>query len=182
MTINMEKGSNISLEKDGEAIVRFTVGLGWDASNNGNNIDLDASVFVLNDSGKAKETVYFNNKKSTCGSIVHGGDNLTGQGDGDDETIEVDLSKIPSDIEKAIVVVNIYQAKERNQSFGLVRNAYARIVADGVEIARYDLQEDGGSSTALTFAEIYKKNGQWKFRALGELSKKSLSELAAQYA
>lgn len=150
-------------------------------------IDCDASVFLLNEGGrldKASNVVYFGNKRSGCGSVIHQGDNTTGKGEGDDETINVTLNKIPNDIHRLVFVVNIYQANMRKQHFGLINNAYIRIVDEGTneEVIRFNLSSDYMDKTALIAGEIYRHNGEWKFNALGEGTlDKSLDEMKRRY-
>jgi len=177
--MNLTKGENFSLEKEAPGITKFTLGLGWDA---GNNFDLDASVLIKNAEGNIlngdeKNVIYFKNLTSPCGSIVHSGDNRTGEGEGDDESISIDFTKIPAEVSKVSVVVNIYQAEERGQNFGQVNNAFARVyeTESGNEIAKYDLTEDYSAAYAILVCEFYLHNGAWKFKALGEGSKNNLA-------
>lgn len=183
MSLNLSKGENISLQK---GLKNVCVGLGWDVrSSDGAPFDLDAFAFMLKADGKCDEkgVVYFKNLKSPCGSVVHMGDNLTGEGDGDDEQIKIDLEAVPADIQKIALAVSIYQAKERGQNFGLVQNAFIRLVneADQSEIARFDLSEDAGGKLSVILGELYRHEGDWKFRALGEATAKDMEELVNQY-
>lgn len=167
---------------------KFTIGLGWDTnqSNTGCDFDLDASAFILGSNGKILADEYFvfyNNLTSPDGSVEHTGDNLTGEGEGDDESINIDLSKIDPRAEEIIFVVTIHQAAERRQNFGQVRNAFIRIydTTSGEEILRYDLDEDFSIETAVEFGRLYKRNGEWKFEAIGSGMKGGLAEYLTKY-
>ncbi|KOU24515.1 chemical-damaging agent resistance protein C [Streptomyces sp. WM6368] len=150
------------------------VGLGWDArTTTGVDFDLDASAILTSDQGKVTSDanfVFFNNLKSPDGSVEHTGDNTTGEGEGDDEAIKVNLAGVPADVAKIVFPVSIYEAESRQQSFGQVRNAYIRVVnqADNTELARYDLSEDASTETAMVFGELYRNGAEWKFRAIGQ--------------
>ncbi|MEW9530160.1 TerD family protein [Microbispora sp. NPDC049125] len=174
MSVSLSKGGNVSLSKAAPNLTQVLVGLGWDArSTTGAEFDLDASALMLDGNGKILSDahfVFFNNLKSPDGSVEHTGDNLTGQGDGDDEAIAVNLATVPAEVVKIVFPVSIYEAETRNQSFGQVRNAFIRIVnsADGVELARYDLTEDASTETAMLFGELYRHGAEWKFRAVGQ--------------
>ena len=174
MGVSLSKGGNVSLTKEAPGLTAVTVGLGWDArTTTGADFDLDASALLLDTAGKVvsdKHFVFFNNLKSPDGSIEHTGDNLTGEGGGDDEQIKVNLAGAPAELDKVVFPVSIYDADTRNQNFGQVRNAFIRIVnqADGKEIARYDLSEDASTETAMVFGELYRNSGEWKFRAVGQ--------------
>ena len=170
MGINSTKGGNASMG----SLQKFIVGMGWDtnASDSGGDFDLDASAFMLNASGKVvseKHFIYFNNLKSPDGCVEHTGDNLTGAGDGDDESIKVDLSKLPAGCESITFVVTIHEAEARKQNFGQVRNAFVRVYdpSTNEEILKYDLGEDYSIETAVEFGSLYLKDGQWKFKAIG---------------
>jgi tellurium resistance protein TerD len=169
MGVNLTKGANAPIGD----VQKFTVGLGWDTNNadSGQAYDLDASAFMLDANGKVLSTkhfVFFNNKQSPDGTVTAGGDNLTGAGDGDDETLQVDLSKVPAGCESISFVVTIHEGAERRQNFGQVRNAYVRIFdGTGSEIVKYDLAEDFSVETAIEFGSLYKRNDAWKFRAVG---------------
>ncbi|WP_275464835.1 TerD family protein [Streptomyces noursei] len=173
MGVTLAKGGNVSLSKAAPNLTQITVGLGWDArSTTGAAFDLDASA-LLCASGRVlgdEYFVFYNNLKSPEGSVEHTGDNLTGEGDGDDETILVDLTQVPEHVEAIVFPVSIHEADLRGQSFGQVSNAFIRIVnqADGSELARYDLSEDAAGETAMIFGEVYRRNGEWKFRAVGQ--------------
>ena len=187
MAVSLQKGGNVSLEKVAPGMTKCLLGLGWDSrATDGADFDLDASVFLLNAEGKVKADngfIFFNNLVSECGSVEHTGDNLTGEGEGDDEQVKVDLSKVPSDITKIIVSVTIHEAESRKQNFGQVSNAFIRIVneATNEEVVRYDLSEDYSIETALIFGELYQHNGSWKFKAIGQGFEGGLGPLARQY-
>lgn len=174
MAISLAKGGRINLEKEAPGLTKMHVGLGWDLrATDGAEFDLDASLLMVNGQGKGIGEggfVFYNNPKSACGSIQHMGDNQTGEGEGDDEVMKVNLTSIPADAEKLVLLVTIHNADERNQNFGLVENAFIRIVNDDnqEEVVRYDLTEDYSTETALIFGEIYRKDGQWRFVAKGD--------------
>jgi len=174
MGISLSKGGRIDLSKEAPSLRRVAFGLGWDTneSDTGVDFDLDASVFMINSLGKIPSEEYFvfyNNLKSPDGSIVHQGDNRTGEGDGDDETLEVDLSKINPTIEELVFVVTIDEASSRGQNFGQVKNAFIRLydIDTNKEIAKYDLEEDFSMEIAIEFGRLYKKSGTWRFKAVG---------------
>jgi len=187
MAISLQKGGNVNLSKEAPTMTKMIVGLGWDVrATDGAAFDLDAVAFVLGANGKVRKDtdfVFFNNKQNAEGSVAHGGDNRTGAGDGDDETIVVDLTKMPADAEKVAVCVVIYDAESRRQNFGQVSRAYVRVINDAgqQEIARYDLSEDGSTEAAMIFGEVYRHNGEWKFKAVGQGFKGGLGPLAASY-
>ncbi|GGR03589.1 TerD family protein [Streptomyces syringium] len=174
MGVSLSKGGNVSLTKAAPNLTAVIVGLGWDArTTTGTDFDLDASALLANDQGKVtndQNFVFFNNLKSPDGSVEHTGDNLTGEGEGDDEVIKVNLAGVPADVQKIVFPVSIYEAESRTQSFGQVRNAYIRVVnaADNNELARYDLSEDASTETAMVFGELYRNGAEWKFRAIGQ--------------
>ncbi|WP_329194952.1 MULTISPECIES: TerD family protein [unclassified Streptomyces] len=174
MGVSLSKGGNVSLTKAAPNLTAVIVGLGWDArTTTGVDFDLDASAILTNDQGKVANDsnfVFFNNLKSPDGSVEHTGDNTTGEGEGDDEAIKVNLAGVPSDVAKIVFPVSIYEAETRQQSFGQVRNAYIRVVnqADNSELARYDLSEDASTETAMVFGELYRNGAEWKFRAIGQ--------------
>lgn len=163
------------------------VGLGWDVrTTDGQDFDLDASAFLLSDTGKVRsdsDFIFYNNLKSADGSVTHTGDNRTGEGDGDDESLIVKLDMIPANVAKIIFVVTIHDAQMRRQSFGQVSGAFIRLVNNDSqhEVARYDLTEDASSETAMLFGELYRHNGEWKFRAVGQGYAGGLSSVCAQY-
>ncbi|GEB50275.1 MULTISPECIES: TerD family protein [Streptomyces] len=174
MGVSLSKGGNVSLTKEAPNLTAVIVGLGWDArTTTGSDFDLDASALLTNAEGKVandQNFVFFNNLKSPDGSVEHTGDNLTGEGEGDDEVIKVNLAGVPADVEKIVFPVSIYEAESRQQSFGQVRNAYIRVVnqSDNNELARYDLSEDASTETAMVFGELYRHGAEWKFRAIGQ--------------
>ncbi|MEV4561176.1 TerD family protein [Kitasatospora sp. NPDC049285] len=173
MSVTLAKGGNVSLTKAAPNLTQVQIGLGWDArSTTGAPFDLDASALlcaggrVLGD----EYFVFYNNLRSPEGSVEHQGDNLTGDGDGDDEVVQVNLDLVPVQVDKVVFAVSIYDADARLQNFGQVSNAYIRVVnlTDGSEIARYDLSEDASGETAMIFGELYRYQGEWKFRAVGQ--------------
>lgn len=172
--LSLEKGANLSLTKAEPNLKKLLVGLGWDArSTDGSEFDLDASAFMLDDSGKIRKPedfIYYNQLKSPEGSVIHQGDNRTGDGDGDDEVIKIDLSLIPSDVKRIAITVTIHDGEGRKQNFGQVSNAYIRIENEdtGSEVVRFDLAEDASTEVAMVFAELYLHNNEWKFRAVGQ--------------
>ena len=174
MAIQLKKGENLSLKKAAPNMTKIRLGLGWDVrSTDGSAFDLDASAFMAGANDKCRsdaDFIFYNQLKSACGSVEHTGDNRTGQGDGDDETIKVDLSKVPADVQKISFTVTIHEATERRQSFGQVKNAFIRLVNqdNNTEAARFDLSEDASTETAMMFAELYRSGGEWKFRAVGQ--------------
>jgi tellurium resistance protein TerD len=187
MSVSLSKGGNVSLTKEAPGLTAALVGLGWDArTTSGAAFDLDASALLLNSAGKVlsdQHFVFFNNLKSPDGSVEHTGDNLTGEGEGDDESIKVDLSRVPADVDKIVFTVSIYDAESRQQSFGQVRNAFIRVVnqADDSEVTRYDLSEDASTETAMIFGEIYRHGGDWKFRAVGQGYTSGLAGIARDF-
>ena len=201
MGVNLQKGQKVNLKKsDGQALSRIRIGLGWDPvkqekkgglfgsifGGSAPDIDCDASVLVCKGgrlSGKS-DIVYFGNLKHPSGAIVHTGDNLTGDGEGDDEQILVDLTAVPQDYDKLVFVVNIYDCKSRKQDFGMIANAFIRICDErtGEEFCRYNLSESYAGMTAMIFGEIYRHNGEWKFNAIGQgTTDTGLSALARRY-
>jgi tellurium resistance protein TerD len=174
MSVSLTKGGNLSLTKQAPNLRSIHVGLGWDErSTSGAAFDLDASALMLNASGKIisdSHFVFFNNLASPDGSVKHNGDNLTGAGEGDDESIVVELTSVPPHCERIVFPVSIYEAEQRGQSFGQVRNAFIRVVNQdgGADLTRYDLTEDASTETAMIFGELYRHSGEWKFRAVGQ--------------
>ena len=174
MAVSLTKGGNVSLTKEAPGLTAVTVGLGWDVrTTTGADFDLDASAIAVDVTNKVISDQYFvfyNNTSSPDQTIVHTGDNRTGEGEGDDEQINVNLAGLPPNVAKVVFPVSIHQAQERGQNFGQVRNAYIRIVnqAGGAEIARYDLSEDASTETAMIFGELYRHGAEWKFRAVGQ--------------
>lgn len=187
MAISLTKGGNVNLSKEAPNLTNMAVGLGWNPrATDGQAFDLDAVAFLVNESGKVRadaDFIFFNNLKSSDGSVEHTGDNRTGEGDGDDEVIKVDLTKVPADVSKVVFCAVIYEGQARNQNFGQVANAYIRIVntQGGAEVARYDLSEDSSTETAMIFGELYKNNGEWKFRAVGQGFAGGLGPLAQSH-
>ena len=174
MSVSLVKGGNVSLSKEAPGLESVVVGLGWDVrATDGTDFDLDASCFLLNAEGKVRsdaDFIFYNNKTSACGAVRHQGDNLTGEGDGDDEKISVSLTALPADVAKLSFAVTIHEAEQRHQNFGMVSNAFIRVVneKDGKELARFDLSEDASTNTSLIFGELYRHNNEWKFRAVGQ--------------
>ncbi|WP_227430977.1 TerD family protein [Psychrobacter sp. I-STPA6b] len=187
MAISLTKGGNVNLSKEAPGLTNITVGLGWDPrATDGQDFDLDAIAFLLNEAGKVRndqDFIFFNNLKSTDGSVEHTGDNRTGEGEGDDEQIKVNLGQVPADVSKIAICAIIYEGQARNQNFGQVSDAFIRVVNDNgnSEIARYDLSEDSSTETAMIFGELYRHNGDWKFRAVGQGFNGGLGPLAASY-
>ncbi|HCF0005040.1 TPA: TerD family protein [Pseudomonas aeruginosa] len=174
MAVSLQKGGNVSLSKEAPGLTEVIVGLGWDPRvTDGTEFDLDASVFVAGENGKVLNDasfIFYNNKTSADGSIEHLGDNRSGQGDGDDEQVNVKLNGLGADVKKLVFAVTIHDAEARKQSFGQVGNAYIRVLnkADGKEIARFDLSEDASTETAMIFGELYRHNDEFKFKAIGQ--------------
>lgn len=187
MGVTLAKGGNVSLSKAAPNLTKVAVGLGWDArSTSGADFDLDASALVTGQERKVLSDlhfVFYNNLRSPDGSIEHTGDNLTGEGDGDDEVINVDLPAVPPNVTNIFFPVSIHDADARLQSFGQVTNAYIRVVdlSNGSELARYDLSEDASTETAMLFGELYRHNGEWKFRAVGQGYASGLAGIARDY-
>ena len=187
MAISLQKGGNVSLSKEAPSMSKMIIGLGWDVrATDGADFDLDGSAFLLNESGKVRsdaDFIFYNQSKSADGSVEHTGDNRTGEGDGDDEQIIIDLGKVPADVQKIAISVTIHDAEARGQNFGMVSSAFIRCVnADGnSEIARFDLSEDASVETAMIFGEVYRHNGEWKFKAIGQGFKGGLEPLAKNY-
>jgi tellurium resistance protein TerD len=173
MALTLQKGGNLSLSKTDPNLSKLLIGLGWDPrATDGTEFDLDASAFLVGSNGKVRgeaDFIFYNQLKSPDGSIEHTGDNRTGAGDGDDEVLKVELARVPADIDKIVFTVTIHDADARKQNFGQVGGAFIRIVNEvtGVEVVRYDLAEDASTETAMIFAELYRNNGEWKFRAIG---------------
>jgi tellurium resistance protein TerD len=187
MSVSLSKGGNVSLSKEEPGLTHILIGLGWDTrTTDGTDFDLDASAFLLGASERVRgddDFIFYNNLRSSDGSVEHTGDNRTGEGEGDDEALKVELGKVPVDIQKVAVTVTIHDGEARRQSFGMVSNAFIRVVNDvtGREIARYDLSEDASTETAMIFGEIYRHNGEWKFRAVGQGYKGGLAPLARNF-
>lgn len=187
MGVSLAKGGNVSLSKEAPGLTAVLVGLGWDVrTTTGADHDLDASALLCDGAGKVLSNahfVFYNNLRSPDGSVEHTGDNLTGEGDGDDETVKVDLAAVPADVAKIVFPVSIHEAESRGQSFGQVRNAYIRVVnqSGGTEIARYDLSEDASTETAMVFGELYRNGAEWKFRAVGQGYASGLGGIVTDY-
>ncbi|GHS98938.1 chemical-damaging agent resistance protein C [Synergistales bacterium] len=174
MAVSLSKGQKVDLTKTNPGLTKITVGLGWDTNkyDGGFDFDLDTAAFLLADSGKVAsdaDFVFYGNKDHNSGAVKHNGDNLTGAGDGDDETISIDLSKIPAEVAKVDFTVTIHEAEERKQNFGQVSNAYIHVVNEtsNEELIRYDLGEDYSVETAVIVAELYRSGAEWKFNAIG---------------
>jgi tellurium resistance protein TerD len=187
VAVSLTKGANVSLSKEAPGLQSVRVGLGWDQRvTDGSDFDLDASVYLLNEGGRVRsdaDFVYFNNLKAADGAVEHHGDNLTGVGEGDDEVVSVHLGKLPQDVAKVVFAVTIYEADQRRQNFGMVANAFIRVVNGdgGAELARYDLSEDASTETAMVFGELYRHGAEWKFRAVGQGFSGGLGPLARSY-
>ena len=187
MAVTLSKGGNVSLSKVDPTLKNVKIGLGWDTrSTDGQDFDLDASAFLLTDAGKVRgdnDFIFYNNLKSSDGSVTHTGDNRTGEGEGDDESLIIELNRVPQEVTKIVFVVTIHEATTRRQSFGQVANAFIRLVNNdsNVEAARYDLSEDASTETAMLFGELYRHAGEWKFRAVGQGYAGGLGSVCAQY-
>ena len=195
MSVSLQKGQKVSLSKENAGLSKVIIGLGWDEVKRARGgffaqkpqpIDCDASAFVLKN-GKLtnkEDIVYFGNLRHKSGTIQHMGDNLTGAGEGDDEQIIVDLARIPGEYDRIVIVVNIYQAVKRNQHFGMIQNAFIRLVdgRNNHEMCRYNLTENYSGMTAMIFGEVYRHNGEWKFNAIGQgTNDPGIGELANRY-
>lgn len=183
MAINLQKGQRENINAP-----KFTIGLGWDTNNSstGSSFDLDASAFIVGANGKIlsdSHFIFYNNLKAPDESVIHTGDNLTGDGEGDDEQIKIDLTKIDSAVKEVCIVVTIHDAEDRRQNFGQVRNSFIRIVDDSnnTEMVKYELEEDFSIETAVEFGRIYNKDGQWKFEAMGVGMKGGLQDYLNKY-
>jgi tellurium resistance protein TerD len=188
MPINLSKGQKVDLTKGNAGLDSILVGLGWDTNkyDGGHEFDLDVSIFMTGDSGKVEnETnfVFYNNPQDAAGSVIYSGDNRTGEGEGDDESVKVTLSKVPDNVQKISFTVTIHEADARGQNFGQVSNAYIRIVdtAKNEELLRYDLGEDYSIETAIVVAELYRHNGEWKFAAVGSGFQGGLAALCRNF-
>ena len=182
MAINLEKGQRESISAQ-----KFVVGLGWDSNSNttGEAYDVDASVFILGENGKLlsdNHFIFYNNLKSPDQAVIHSGDNTTGEGDGDDEQIQIDLSKISPDAAEISFVVTIHKAQDRRQNFGQIRNSFIRIIdGSNTVLVKYELDEDFSIETAVQFGRIYKRNNEWKFEAVGNGMKGGLQDYLTKY-
>jgi Uncharacterized proteins involved in stress response, homologs of TerZ and putative cAMP-binding protein CABP1 len=188
MAVNLSKGQKVDLTKSNPGLTKVKVGLGWDTNkyDGGSSFDLDASAFCLNASGKVNsdlDFIFYNNKTNPNGSIQLSGDNLTGEGAGDDETITIELGQVPADVQKIAFCITIHDATARNQNFGQVANSYARVLneASNEELLRFDLGEDYSIETAVVVAELYRHNGEWKFSAVGSGYRDGLSGLCRDF-
>lgn len=188
MPVSLQKGQKVSLTKGNPGLKNVVVGLGWDvnAFDTGGDFDLDAAAFLLTDSGKVSKSedfVFYGNLAHPSGSVTHQGDNLTGVGEGDDEQIKIDLSKVPENVTKIAFTVTIYEPEKRKQNFGQINNAFIRIYNEenGEEMFRYDLGEDFSIETAAVFGELYKNGAEWKFNAIGSGFQGGLAALCANY-
>lgn len=188
MAVSLSKGQKVDLTKTNPGMSKVIVGLGWDTNkyDGGNDFDLDSSVFLLGDTGKVtseSDFVFYNNTSGANGSVVHTGDNRTGEGDGDDEQVKIDLSNVPANVQRITFTITIHDGEARNQNFGQVSNAYARILNEdtGEELIRYDLGEDFSIETALVVGELYRHNGEWKFSAIGSGYQGGLAALAKDF-
>jgi len=187
MAISLQKGGNLSLSKTDPSLRQVLVGLGWEArSTTGADFDLDASLFMVQENGKVRgdhDFIFYNQLTSTCGAVEHTGDNKTGAGDGDDEALKIRLDEVPAEIKRLVIAVTIHDAEARRQSFGMVQDAFVRVVNldNDAEIVRFDLSEDYSTETAMIFAEIYRHNGEWKFRAVGQGYAGGLAALATEH-
>lgn len=195
MSVSLQKGQKVSLSKDNAGLSRVIVGLGWDEAAQQKRgffapkpqpIDCDASAIMLMN-GKLRsndDVIYFHNLRHKTGTVQHMGDNLTGAGEGDDEQIIVDLASVPEQYDRIVIVVNIYQAVQRKQHFGMIQNAFIRLVdtRNNTEMCRYNLSEDYSNMTAMIFGEIYRHNGEWKFNAVGQATQDpGLGELVNRF-
>lgn len=187
MPINLKKGGNVNLSKEAPGVTKFRIGLGWDArATAGDKFDLDASAFGLNDTNKVNselDLIFYGAKEHASGAITHTGDNRTGEGAGDDESIIIDTTKMPANIKKVAITCTIDEAAARRQNFGMVNNAYIRVIDEstGTEITRYDLSEDCSVETGLIFGELYLHNAEWKFKAIGQGFVDGLEGLCRNY-
>ncbi|BCU07875.1 TerD family protein [Allochromatium tepidum] len=187
MAISLQKGGNVSLTKTDPGLTNVRVGLGWDArSTDGAAFDLDASVFLVGDDGKVLSDahfVFYNQKTSPDGAVIHTGDNLTGEGEGDDESVSINLPGVEAGVKRIVFAVTIHEAESRKQNFGMVRNAFMRVLNkdSSTELARYDLSEDYSTETAMIFGEIYRNGEEWKFKAVGQGFAGGLGALAKDH-
>lgn len=187
MAVSLVKGGNVSLTKEAPSMNVALVGTGWDARvTDGQAFDLDASVFLVGENGKVlsdSHFVFYNNTTSPDGAVQHQGDNRTGEGDGDDEQVKIDLTKVAADVKKLVFAVTIHEAESRKQNFGMVSNSFMRVVNNdnGSEIARFDLSEDASTETAMIFGELYRHGAEWKFKAVGQGFAGGTAALATQH-
>ncbi|WP_018604805.1 TerD family protein [Uliginosibacterium gangwonense] len=187
MALSLKKGENVSLSKADVSLSNVLIGLGWEArTTNGLDFDLDASLFMVGENGKVQSDdwfIFYNQLSSPCRSVEHTGDNRTGAGEGDDEAIKVALNKVPEHVSRLVIAVTIHEAEARNQNFGMVHDAFVRLVNSDTnqEILRFDLSEDYSTETAMVFGEIYRRGSEWKFRAVGQGYSGGLYALCMQY-
>lgn len=187
MAVSLSKGGNVNLSKEAPGLAKVALGLGWDSrATDGAEFDLDAVAFLVGADGKVagdNDFIFYNNLKSACGAVEHKGDNRDGEGDGDDETVEITLGTLAENVQRVVIAVTIHDAETRAQNFGQVSNAFIRVVnaADSNEIARYDLSEDASIETAMIFGELYRHNGDWKFKAVGQGFEGGLGPLASSF-
>lgn len=187
MAISLQKGGNVNLSKTDPSLKQVMLGLGWDArSSDGVDFDLDASIFMVTESGRVRtdsDFIFYGQLRSACGSIEHTGDNRTGAGDGDDEALKIKLDQVPAAVVRLVVAVTIHEAQARKQNFGMVRDAFIRLVNSetNIEITRFDLSEDSSTETAMVFGEVYRHGSEWKFKAVGQGYAGGLRALAIQH-
>ncbi len=187
MAVSLKKGENVSLSKTDPNLKKVLIGLGWEArASDGTDFDLDASLFMVGESGKVKGDdwfIFYNQLNSPCRSVEHTGDNRTGEGDGDDEAIKVSLDKVPADISRLVIAVTTHDAEGRRQNFGMVHDAFVRLVNsdNDQEVLRFDLSEDYSTETAMVFGEIYRRGDEWKFKAVGQGYSGGLYALCVQH-
>ena len=188
MAVSLSKGGRVSLSKEAPGLKKVLVGLGWDpnVTDTGTDFDLDASVFMTDENGKVLGDdwfIFYNNSTSPDSSVIHKGDNRSGIGEGDDEQIIIELDKVDNRVQKIIFTVTIHEAQARNQNFGQVSNSYIRLLdeSNGKEIAKYELDEDYSTETAINFGELYRKNGEWRFKAVGDGFNEGLAGFCKMY-
>jgi tellurium resistance protein TerD len=187
MAISLQKGGNVNLSKEAPGLSKMVIGLAWDArATDGSAFDLDGSAFLLKADGRVRsdaDFVFYNTLKSVEGAVTHSGDNRTGAGDGDDETVTIDLALVPAEIDRIAICVTIHEGETRRQNFGMVQKASVRCInaSGNTEIARFDLSEDGSAETAMVFGEVYRNGADWKFKAVGQGFKGGLGPLAASF-
>ncbi|WIF95270.1 TerD family protein [Caminicella sporogenes] len=188
MTIVLKKGQKVDLTKDNPGLKKVIIGLGWDTNkySGGFDFDLDASAFLCGENGRVRseqDFIFYNNLEHSSGSVIHTGDNRTGEGEGDDEQILIDFSKVPENVHKIAITVTIYDAVKRGQNFGQVSNAFVRVVDEetGREVLRYDLTEEFSVETALVVCELYRYKGEWRFSAVGSGFQGGLAALCKNY-
>ncbi|MBK1717653.1 TerD family protein [Thiocystis violacea] len=187
MAISLQKGGNVSLTKTDPGMTNALIGLGWDArSTDGAAFDLDASVFLVGENGKVLSDghfVFYNQKTSPDGAVIHAGDNTTGAGEGDDETVSINLPGVEAGVQRIVFAVTIHEAETRKQNFGMVRNAFMRVLNkdSNTELARFDLSEDYSTETAMVFGEVYRNGAEWKFKAVGQGFAGGLQALASDH-